>query len=820
MNIRLRLLSCAAFGLVACGAGKVVGSPQVTVAVRPSSAELGPSESQAFTAGVTGSTDTAVTWTVQEAAGGTIDSAGNYTAPSAPGVFHVVATSSATPSVSGTATVTVTTQPPATVSITVLPGIAGVQTGGTFAFLAVVTGSTDTAVSWAVAEGAPGGTIDATGLYTAPSTTGTYHIVATSHADSSKSQTATVNVSATQPAGAIAISGPTTVDPGIEQLVYTITLGASNVNYIAAVDYDETCEPWYNDSGSGCMGNGPTPLTPFSENPDAFGQIAIMAPRNANPFHLTVTQYTDSTYTTALAQGRITIYLAGSRYPAPNLGAQISDASQWYKVPTASRVRYLTGRIQSPATTSVTSGWRYIVQHADLSNSFYYSFAKIGDSISLSSHAALGDDLNPCLAMGQYLTNTWRIFNITDLEASEATNHPQAYADFNFASVADTVYHFRSYVLTAVDQTGSPVTSGIFDRFSIATVPGSKVGDQTTGDPSNATTEETDIHSLFSMIQFGTNDNNGTGPMPNDQLASTLRTFVTNLLAYVDSELALGHVPIIIAPPPRLDAVGEQWFVPQFVTAARGVAEARQVPFVDLYYGLISSPYLTAPSSVSAISGWGIGSDGVHLETSGNDELDCHYNLAGLTGNGAEHRNLMLVHALDRLTKAVVLDASSFDATGSALAGSGTSASPYVLDLTGSEPILGATMAAFEHEENASGFPGGTVNYACPQPPNSGTAGATSTTGPRVIYSLSTATSMPVRFIVNDGATAVHNLYLLDSQGHCLASGASQITATMPAGSYTLSIDSISGTTADYVLTAVECDPADTRCSGAVTPGP
>ena len=48
------------------------------------------------------------------------------------------------------------------------------------AFTATVTNAPETTVIWSVQEGAAGGSIDQKGVYTAPKTTGTYHIVATS----------------------------------------------------------------------------------------------------------------------------------------------------------------------------------------------------------------------------------------------------------------------------------------------------------------------------------------------------------------------------------------------------------------------------------------------------------------------------------------------------------------------------------------------------------------------------------------------------------------------------------------------------------------
>jgi enterochelin esterase-like enzyme len=74
-----------------------------------------------------------------------------------------------------------------------------VSTGRTLQLSATVTGTSNAAVSWRVEEGAAGGTVSADGLYTAPATAGVYHAVATSQADESASDTATLTV--TDPVG-------------------------------------------------------------------------------------------------------------------------------------------------------------------------------------------------------------------------------------------------------------------------------------------------------------------------------------------------------------------------------------------------------------------------------------------------------------------------------------------------------------------------------------------------------------------------------------------------------------------------------------------
>ena len=80
----------------------------ITVTVSPAQVTLSAGATQQFTATVTGTPNTAVTWSVQEgAAGGSITQGGLYTAPAALGTYHVRATSQADPSRFGTATVQV-----------------------------------------------------------------------------------------------------------------------------------------------------------------------------------------------------------------------------------------------------------------------------------------------------------------------------------------------------------------------------------------------------------------------------------------------------------------------------------------------------------------------------------------------------------------------------------------------------------------------------------------------------------------------------------------------------------------------------------------
>lgn len=88
--------------------------------------------------------------------------------------------------------------PPASdqLQVAVYPSAVNLDQGGTKTFTVTVTGSSNRAVTWSVREGPSGGNITSAGVYAAPSVAGTYHVVATSQADSTKTAFATIVVPA------------------------------------------------------------------------------------------------------------------------------------------------------------------------------------------------------------------------------------------------------------------------------------------------------------------------------------------------------------------------------------------------------------------------------------------------------------------------------------------------------------------------------------------------------------------------------------------------------------------------------------------------
>jgi len=177
----------------------------ISVAVSPSSAAVQVSKTQQFTATVSNTSNTAVTWSMVSG-NGAINSSGLYTAPSVPTTATIKAVSQADSTKYGSATVTVTTEPPPPpppeqVSISVSPSSVIVQVFKTQQFTAAVSGTSNTSVTWKIDSPLTGGgAISSAGLYTAPSavpSSGSRVVIrATSQADTTKFATANIDVSA------------------------------------------------------------------------------------------------------------------------------------------------------------------------------------------------------------------------------------------------------------------------------------------------------------------------------------------------------------------------------------------------------------------------------------------------------------------------------------------------------------------------------------------------------------------------------------------------------------------------------------------------
>ncbi|HEY1492415.1 MAG TPA: hypothetical protein VGF35_07285, partial [Steroidobacteraceae bacterium] len=184
----LPAVACGALlGVTGCGGGGSGSTAApVTVSVSPSTATVQTGGTQAFSATVANSSNSAVTWQVGGVSGGnatlgTISSAGLYTAPNAvpaPAQVSITAVAAADATQSGTATVTITGA--GGTGISVSPRRAAVTTHVPQQFSATATGGAAASVTWSVDDVAGGnaavGTISSAGVYSPPGTAGTHLI--------------------------------------------------------------------------------------------------------------------------------------------------------------------------------------------------------------------------------------------------------------------------------------------------------------------------------------------------------------------------------------------------------------------------------------------------------------------------------------------------------------------------------------------------------------------------------------------------------------------------------------------------------------------
>ncbi|MCP3063669.1 hypothetical protein LXT21_33335 [Myxococcus sp. K38C18041901] len=176
--------------LVACS-----DSDSGPVTVTPKSVTVKAGEKTTFSASVKDSKAARILWSVEGGdSHGSISSAGVYTAPAEAGTYTVVATNAVDTSKKDSATVTVEAVQTPTVLVKVTPEVATLGQGTSVNLTAEVSGSSITAVQWAVEGGDENGTVSSTGRYTAPDKAGTYTVTATSVADPTKQGSASITV--------------------------------------------------------------------------------------------------------------------------------------------------------------------------------------------------------------------------------------------------------------------------------------------------------------------------------------------------------------------------------------------------------------------------------------------------------------------------------------------------------------------------------------------------------------------------------------------------------------------------------------------------
>lgn len=385
--------------------------------------------------------------------------------------------------------------------------------------------------------------------------------------------------------------------------------------------------------------------------------------------------------------------------------------------------RYVFGRDHSPITAHVAENLRSI--RGSNPGADPRLFAKIGDSITVSN-AFLR-----CFAGTRY--------DLADhLELAAARDH--------FAA-------------------GDAAGTTPFDRDSVAAVVGWSAWAPLRDDPTPLALELDALDPAFAVVMFGTNDID----------TMNLVFYGENMLALVDALLDRGVIPILSSIPPRDDYPAAAAEVARYSLVARALAEARQLPFIDL------------EQHMRPLANHGLGGDGVHPNS--DPRGACKLDETGL-GYGYNVRNLLTLEALDRLRRAVILEESSLDPDGAPRPGSGTRDDPVLIDTL---PYTDARNTALTGERHID-------RYAC---------GDQNESGAEVYYRLELDTAKTVRAVVIDRPGVDIDLHHLagDFTGEaCTDRHDRRLTLALEPGVHYFVLDTFNGDTnaGEYLLTIDE----------------
>ncbi len=266
---------------------------------------------------------------------------------------------------------------PTTPTVAVSPATVQVFAGKTQQFSSILTGVTNSAVTWSVTEGSAGGTISATGTYTAPANPGLFHIVATSVADASLVATGVANVVAAPAPVSFTISPSTiTLNPGaVQQFSVTATGAATNAVWWSLNEpnagvinsngvYTAPMIPGtYHVVATSVLGSAaPVMVAVTVAGADgitvqASPAVALLAPGATQQFSATVTGASDETVVwSVLETGGGTISSDGLYTPPPSSGTyhvvatSKSDSASFAQIPVS---------VTAPAGLSVTGNVAY-----------------------------------------------------------------------------------------------------------------------------------------------------------------------------------------------------------------------------------------------------------------------------------------------------------------------------------------------------------------------------------------------------------------------------------------------------------------------------
>jgi hypothetical protein len=356
--------------------------------------------------------------------------------------------------------------------------------------------------------------------------------------------------------------------------------------------------------------------------------------------------------------------------------------------------------------------------------------------------------------------------HLRDIAASDAKRQPQVFAKVG-DSVTVNVNSLRCFDGPTIDlgpyadlqetldwfAAGDAAGVSPYARDSAAAEVGWSAQAVLAGSPSPLKQELLAIQPRFAVVMFGTNDIQ----------ARDIDAYANNMLSLTDSLIAQGVIPALTTIMPRDDDPTADALVPSYNLVVRAIAQARQVPLIDLHRELLPLP------------DHGLSSDNLHPSVyragqgcvfAPEDALRAGYNI----------RNLITLQTLDRMRR-VVLDASPApDAPESSpLRGDGSPQNPFIID---SLPFTDARNTADSPHRTIDAYTGcnATQNEA----------------GPEYFYRLEVTQPITLTARLFDRGDTDIDLHLLGdtpTAAACLARNHLTVTRALQPGTYHLSLD-------------------------------
>lgn len=422
--------------------------------------------------------------------------------------------------------------------------------------------------------------------------------------------------------------------------------------------------------------------------------------------------------------------------PGEDMGAPGDDMGT---PPPRGQTRYDPGELRSAMTPNVATNLRAIRASSASPNDAV--FMKVGASGTVNS-------------------------NFLDCFASVDVNGGNA-------ALQPTVTYFRQ---TDLDGATS------WDRDTLAAVVGRTASWAQSGSPSPIAQEVAAINPRFALVNYGTND-----MQQGVTHESALWPFWDNMWTLVTGLMADGIVPIVTGLNPRSDSIEAAYWVPSYNEATRAMAQALQLPYLDLYNAVVD------------LDDMGLVGDGIHGNAAPGGA--CAFDAAGLAYN-YNVRNLLTLQLID-VTRRVVVDGEDApDLPRTQWTGAGTASDPIVID-----------RLPFSHDASTVGAPSDAFDAY----PSCGSGQNES--GPEFVYRLELDAPTRVRAMVFDQTADIdiHHLEGTADASACRSRDDRIVQGPLAAGTHYFVADTYVGgageQAGDFTFVVVECEAGDAACN-------